>query len=71
MTSKSRKRMRDLEERICAIANKLKNQEMEEWVAGLSDEQLNILVAFTKGGISADNPIPPEVLAILQTRPRS
>jgi hypothetical protein len=71
VTSKSRKRMQDLESRICAIAAQLKNQEINDWLAGLSNEQLNILLAFTKGGISADTPIPPEVLAILQTRPRS
>jgi hypothetical protein len=71
VTSKSRKRMQDLESRICAIANKLNNQEINDWLAGLSDENLNILLAFIKGGISADTPIPPEVRAILQTRPRS
>jgi hypothetical protein len=70
VTSKSRKRLQDLESRICAIAAQLENQARNEWMAALSDEKLERLVSFMQGGISADTPIPPDVLAILQTLPR-
>ena len=49
MTSKSRKRMHDLDSRICAIAAELENQAIEEWMAALSDEKLQRLATFRKG----------------------
>jgi len=70
MTAKSRKRLQELERRICAIAAQLKNQAIEEWMAALSDEKLRRLATFRKGAISADAPIPPDVIEILQTIPR-
>jgi hypothetical protein len=70
VTAKSRKRLQELESRICAIAAELENQARNEWVAALSNEELERLVSFTKGGISVDTPIPPDVIAILQTMPR-
>jgi hypothetical protein len=70
VTSKSRKRLQELESRICAIAAELENQARNEWLASLSDEKLQRLATFRKGGISADSPIPPDVIEILQTMPR-
>ena len=62
--------MKELDSRICAIAAQLENQAIEEWMAALSDEKLQRLATFRKGGISADTPIPPDVIEILQTMPR-
>ena len=70
MTSKSRKRLQGLESRICVIAAQLENQARNEWIAALSDEKLELLAASIKALKSADTPIPPDVIDILQTMPR-
>jgi hypothetical protein len=69
MTSKNRKRLESLESRIRVRGAKPQAQATNEWLANLSDEALERLIAFFKAGISADTPVPPDVFAILQTMP--
>jgi hypothetical protein len=69
MSPKNRKRLEDLESRIGARFARLQAQASSEWLRTLSREQLGTLKAFIKPGVTADTPVPPDVLAILQTMP--
>jgi hypothetical protein len=69
MTSKNRKRLESLESRIRVRGAKSEAQATNEWLATLSDEMLEKLIAFFEAGVSDGTPIPPDLLAALQTMP--